>query len=62
MSKTRTIRGEEYRIIVLKIVGRWPDGRPKECIMLQDDQSTDVQDGTEFITAYAPAKVLHRRS
>jgi hypothetical protein len=43
---TRTIRGVEHRLVVLKLVGRWPDGRPKECVMVHDDQSTDVQDGT----------------
>jgi len=58
----REIRGVEHGCIVLKIVGRWPDGRPKECIMLQDDQATDVQDGTEFITAWAPTKVLGKRT
>lgn len=59
--KTRTIRGEEYKLVVLKITGRYPDGRPKDCLMVHDEQSTDVQDGTEFITAYVLAKVVAKK-
>ena len=58
MIKTRTIRGEEYRLVVFKVTGRYPDGRPKECIMVHDDQKTDVQDGTEFITGFVLAKTV----
>ena len=42
--KMRTIRGEEYTATVLKVLVRYPDGRPKECVMVHDDQSTDVAD------------------
>ena len=56
--KTRTIRGEDHTLVVLKIMGRYPDGRPKDCILIHDDQSTEVQNGTEFITCYVPAKTV----
>ena len=60
MNKTRTIRGEEYRPTVLKVVGRYPDGRPKECIMIHDEQSADVKDGTEFIVGFLPSKTVRK--
>ncbi len=60
MIKARTIRGEEYRATVLKVVGRYPDGRPRECVMIHDDQSTAVQDGTEFIVGWLPAKTVRK--
>ena len=56
--KTRTIRGQEYKPTVLKVTGRYPDGRPKDCIMIHDDQSTEVKDGTEFIVAFVPLKTV----
>ena len=49
LMKTRTIRGEEYRATVLKVTGRYPDGRPRDCILIHDDQETDVKDGTGWI-------------
>jgi hypothetical protein len=58
--KTRTIRNEEYRATVLKVVGRYPDGRPKECIMIHDDQSTEIKEGTEFIVGYLPTKTVRK--
>jgi hypothetical protein len=58
--KTRTIRGEEYRATVLKVVGRYPDGRPKECVLIHDEQSTDVTDGTEFIVGFLPSKTVRK--
>jgi hypothetical protein len=60
--KTRTIRGELYSTTVLKVTGRYPDGRPKECIMIHDDQSTEVQDGTEFIVGFLPTKTISKRT
>jgi hypothetical protein len=54
-------RGEKYKPTVLKITGRYEDGRPKECTMIHDDQSTDVQEGTEFIIGFLPAKTVTRR-
>jgi len=58
--KTRTIRGEEYRATVLKVTGRYPDGRPRDCILIHDDQETDVKDGTEFIVGFLPSKTVRK--
>jgi hypothetical protein len=58
--KARTIRGEEYWATVLKVVGRYPDGRPRECIMIHDEQTTDVKDGTEFIVGWLPSKTVRK--
>lgn len=58
MTTKREIRGAEHRVIVLKVVGRYPDGRIKDCVVIHDDQTTEVKNGTEFITAWVPTKVL----
>ncbi len=58
--KSRTIRGAEYTATVLKVLGRYPDGRPKECVMVHDDQSTDVAEGTEFIVGFLPSKCVRK--
>jgi hypothetical protein len=61
-SKTRTIRGEDYKPTVLKVTGRYPDGRPKDCLMIHDDQTTELQGGEEFIVAFLPAKTVAKRT
>ena len=58
--KTRTIRCEEYVPTVLKVTVLYPDGRPKDCIMIHDDQSTDVRDGAEFIVGFLPTKTVRK--
>lgn len=62
MNAKRDIGGVPHQVVVLKVVGRWPDGRPKECIMIQDDQSTDVAEGSEFVTAWVQSTVLGKRT
>ena len=59
--KTRTIRGELYTVTVFRVVGRYPDGRPKDCVMIHEDQSTEVQNGTEFIVGFVPAKTVSKK-
>lgn len=56
--KSRTIRGKLYRPTVIKITGRYPDGRPKECVMVHDDQTVDVQESTEFMISFLPSKCV----
>lgn len=62
MNTRREIRGKPHKCVVLKVTGRYPDGRPKDCIIIHDEMKTQVQEGTEFITAWVPEVVLTKRS
>ena len=62
MAQTRTIKNELHQIVVLKVTGRYEDGRLKDCMMIHEDQSVEVHDGVEFVTAWIPVKVLKKGS
>jgi hypothetical protein len=61
MNTKREIRGKAHQCVVLKITGRYPDGRPKDAIFIHDDMKTDVENGTEFITAWVPTVTVEKR-
>lgn len=53
---------EMYRVVVLKVEGRAPDGRPRECRFVYDEESVHVADGDEFITAFVPSATIAKRA
>lgn len=63
MSKHPLIRinGKPYRLVVLKVVGRDELGRPRKLEAMYEGESTSVQDGTEFITVFAPSETIAAR-
>jgi hypothetical protein len=49
-----SIGGEIHKLLVLKVIERNTDGTPKLVEVLKDDESTNVEEGTEFWTCYVP--------
>lgn len=58
--KTRTIRGVEHRLVLLKILGRDEHGRPKEAKVLYDENVENVEGGEEYVTALVPSKCVEK--
>jgi len=58
----RTIRGEEYVTKVLLVKGRHKDGRPRECVFIDDDESVKLEGGEEFIVVFVPLKVWETKA
>lgn len=51
--------GEQVRHAVLKVVGRNVRGVPAKFELVEDEQTTDVSDGTAvFVVAVLPAKMF----
>lgn len=55
------INGEQYQLIILRVKARDPEGRPSEAQLGYDDTTFEVQEGTEFITAFVPAHTVAPR-
>lgn len=49
---SRTIRGETYELVVLKVLERDELGRPSKVLIGYDDTTFKVGGGEEFFTAY----------
>lgn len=50
------------KLLVLKVTGRYPDGRPCTADILYDEQYTQIVDGTEFVTAFVVAAAFEKKS
>lgn len=51
---TIEINGEEYDATVLLVTGRDDKGRPRECTIIQPDESVDLSgEKKEFLVVYA---------
>lgn len=62
MSQRRTIRGKDHDLVVLYVTKRDPNGLPREARFLYDDETHQVKEGDEFVTAYIPTANLRKRS
>lgn len=49
---------KKYRATVLHVTGRTENGRPRECRVLHDDESIDLQGGEQFVIVYFPVEML----
>lgn len=52
------INGEEYTLIVLKVVERDERGRPSKVQVGYDDTTFNVADGDEFLTAFVKTQTV----
>lgn len=57
---TRTIKGETYRLILLKVLGRDEHGRPKDAKILYDENVEHIEGGEEYVTAFVPTKCVEK--
>lgn len=59
VGKRRTIRGEEYAIVILKVAERDAHGRPRVATIFVDDtEKISIEGGEEFITAFIRVDLL----
>lgn len=62
---TRQIKGETYKLVVLRIVEWDPHGRPSKAVIGYDDTTfrlDDTQQPNEFMTAFVPEKMCKAHS
>jgi hypothetical protein len=55
--KTRTIRGEEYALVVLRVVDWDAEGRPRTVVVGYDDSTFKLSENrfeNEFFTCFVP--------
>lgn len=55
---TRTIRDLEHQLVLLKVTGRDEHGRPKQALVLYDENVEHLKGGEEYITAWVPAQTV----
>jgi len=61
-AKLGQVAGEPFKPVVLLVLGRDVLGRPSECRFVHDEQTVTLKGGEEFIVAFAPEKVVARRT
>lgn len=54
--------GKWYRVVVLKVTKSDNKGRPSEARVMYEEQSAEVQQGDEFVTAFIPEVVALPRT
>lgn len=59
--KTKTIKGELYKLVVLHVLERDASGVPFKVRIMTDDDKIHLKGGEEFITAFVHAKSLEPR-
>ena len=59
---TMHVAVRRYRALVLKVEERDPDGTPRVCRLLRDDESTHLEGGEHFWIVYAPDGLTQRRN
>lgn len=52
------INGEQYQLVVLKVLARDDAGRPSQAQIGYDDTTFSVEDGAEFLTAFVKADTV----
>jgi hypothetical protein len=55
-------QGKWYRVVVLKVTKSDRKGRPEEAKVMYEEQSAEVQNGDEFVTAFIPEAVALPRT
>lgn len=53
-------KGDRYVLVVIKVTGRTPDGRPATGEFGYDETVFDLKQGDEFITAFIPEKIARK--
>ncbi len=58
-----TINGEQYELIVLRVIERDPYGRPFRTDVIYDEQTVSLIDGkpNDFITVFAKKSVVEMK-
>jgi hypothetical protein len=51
----------EHRLVVFKILSRDENNIPRECVMLKDNETVNIQEGDEFMTAYVQRQMTEPR-
>jgi hypothetical protein len=59
--RLRLSNGAEYKAAVLLVTGRDPNGKPRECRFVHEDESVTLAGGEEFVVVYAPVKVMEAK-
>ena len=60
--ETRTVRGIEHTLVVLHITGRDRFGRPRTAEFIYDDESMNIEEGEEFVTAFVQTKCIAKKA
>ena len=54
--------GKKFYAAVLQVIEKHPDGTPKICSVMKDDESVHIDGGEEFWVVYGPKEMITRRS
>jgi hypothetical protein len=55
------INGEDYRVVVLKVLGRDELGRPRQCELMYEGESTKIEGGEDFLVVFAKSNTIAAR-
>ncbi len=55
MTRRKTIKGDDYVLVVLKVLEKDGFGRPSKCQVGYDDTTFKLEGGEEFVTAWMSA-------
>ncbi len=47
-----SVGGEIHEVVLLRIFDRDAHGRPKQCMILYDEESVELKGGEEFLTVF----------
>jgi len=50
----------KHVLALFKINSRGEDGLPRECVLIRDDETVNVEQGGDFMTAYIPAVMTEK--
>lgn len=59
MKERKYIDGVPYKLMVLKVIKRFPNGTPRVLERISEQGSTRIQGGEWFITTYTPEDNLN---
>lgn len=55
-------RKAPFQHALFRVLSKHEDGTPKECVRIRDDETVEVEEGMEFMTAYLPKVMLQPRT
>lgn len=51
----------KHQHTVFKVIDHHPSGAPKNCVLVENHETVNVDEGMEFITAYVPSVNFQKR-
>jgi hypothetical protein len=60
MRTRRTIQGKDHDLVLFRVDEKDEHGRPKRVTVLYDEQTVQIEQGMEFVTAFVPSDCVKK--